>query len=52
MPNATTNELIFEIKSRFEKALDVKTGWGKNEIKTLYDQVIIQVLTEHIDKKI
>jgi hypothetical protein len=45
------NKMIFEIKSRFEQALEVKTGWGKNEVKTLLDQIIIQVLTEHIDKK-
>lgn len=41
-------ELIFEIKSRFEKALEDKTGWGKNEIKTLYDQIVIEVLSEQI----
>lgn len=43
-----TKELIFEIKSRFEKALETKTGWGKNEIKTLYDQIVIEVLAEQI----
>jgi hypothetical protein len=41
-------EIVFEIKKRFEKALDAKTGWGKNEIKTLYDQIVIEVLSEQI----
>jgi hypothetical protein len=40
----STKEIVFEIKSRFEKALESKTGWGKNEIKTLYDQIVIEVL--------
>lgn len=43
-----TKEIIFEIKARFEKALEEKTGWGKNEIKSLYDKIIIEVLSENI----
>lgn len=43
-----TKELIFEIKSRFELALEAKTGWGKNEIKTLYDKIVIEVLSEEL----
>jgi len=45
-----TKEIIFEIKSRFETALEAKTGWGKNEIKLLYDKIVIEVLSEYIDK--
>ncbi|HEY8362194.1 MAG TPA: hypothetical protein VIK77_04850 [Tissierellaceae bacterium] len=45
-----TKELIFEIKSRFERALETKTGWGKNEIKTLYDQIVIEVLAEQMNR--
>ncbi len=41
-------EIIFEIKRRFEEALEAKTGWGKNEIKTLHDKIIIEVLSEQI----
>ena len=41
-------KLIFEIKSRFEAALEEKTSWGKNEIKTLHDKIIIEVLTENL----
>lgn len=41
-------EIIFEIKTRFELALEAKTGWGKNEIKALYDNIVIEVLSEKI----
>jgi hypothetical protein len=44
----TTKELIFEIKSRFELALEAKAGWGKNEIKTIYDNIVIEVLSEQL----
>jgi len=40
----TTKEIIFEIKSRFELALDAKTGWGKEDVKALYSQILIEVL--------
>lgn len=43
-----TKEIIFEIKRRFELALEAKTGWGKNEIKSLYDNIVIEVLTEQL----
>lgn len=41
-------ELIFEIKRRFEEALEEKTNWGKNELKRLYDNIVIEVLAENI----
>ena len=41
-------DIIFEIKKRFEEALESKTGWGKNEIKQLHDKIIIEVLSENI----
>ena len=44
----STKEIIFEIKTRFEKALEAKSGWGKNEIKFLYDNIVIEVLTEQM----
>ena len=40
--------ILFEIKTEFELALDAKTGWGKNEIKSLYDSIVITVLSKHI----
>jgi hypothetical protein len=44
-------ELVFEIKSRFEKAIEAKTGWGKNELKKMYDQIVIEVLAEQLNKE-
>ena len=41
-----SKDVIFEIKNRFEKALDAKTGWGKEQIKALYSDIVIEVLTE------
>ncbi|MHA1989191.1 MAG: hypothetical protein ACW98D_21415 [Promethearchaeota archaeon] len=43
-------EIIFEIKTQFEAKLQAKTGWGKNEIKSLLDSVIIEVLSNHVKK--
>lgn len=43
-----TKEIVFEIKKRFELALEAKSGWGKNEIKTIYDNIVIEVLAEQL----
>lgn len=43
-----TKLTVFEIKERFEKALEAKTGWGRNEIKTLHDRITIEVLSENV----
>ena len=40
--------LIWEIKQRFEKALESKTSWGRNDVKKLYDDIVIEVLSENI----
>lgn len=37
--------LILEIQKRFEEALQSKTGWGRNEIMTLYKGITIEVLS-------
>lgn len=42
--------IMFEIKRRFEKALEEKTNWGRNEVKRLYDQTMIEVLAEYVSK--
>ena len=44
----TAKEVLFEVKKRFEEELDRKTGWGKEEVKKLYDKVMIDVLTEQL----
>ena len=41
-------EVILEINKRFKSRLDEKTGWGKNEIKSLHDEVVIEVLAENL----
>jgi len=43
-------EIIFEIKAEFEQKLQSKTGWGKNEVIKLHDEVVIQVLARHVNK--
>ena len=40
--------VIWEIKKRFEEALQAKTSWGKNDVIKLYDDIVIQVLSEQI----
>ena len=49
--NMTLTQIIYEIKTRFEVALEAKTGWGRNEIKTLHDKITIEVLTENVRLK-
>lgn len=41
-------QIILEIQRRFELALEVKTGWERVDIKTLYNKIVIDVLTEYI----
>ena len=41
-------KIIFEIKQEFEQELEAKTGWGKNEVKQLHDQVVIRVLSRNV----
>lgn len=43
-----TKEIVMEIKNRFELALEAKSGWGKNEIKAVYDNIVIEVLSEQL----
>jgi hypothetical protein len=42
-------EFMQEIKTRFELALEKKTGWGKEEVKKLYADISIEVLSEFLD---
>ena len=43
-------EIMDEIDSRFEEALDEKTGWGKNEVLELYRKIASKVYLEKLDK--
>lgn len=41
--------LIERIRELFFSQLDAKTGWGKNDIKELYNKCVAEALLEHID---
>lgn len=43
-----TKKIVFEIKERFEAALQSKTGWGKNDVIKLYHNIVIEVLVENL----
>lgn len=35
---------IVELKNKFEEALKEKTSWGRNELKTMFDGICIDVM--------
>lgn len=41
-------EIMKEIELRFEKALESKTGWGKNEVLELYRKISSEVYLEKL----
>lgn len=45
-----TSELLKTIDEAFDKKLEEKTGWGRNEVKTAYRQVVTEVLMAVADK--
>jgi hypothetical protein len=44
--------LILEIQKLFFSKLESKTGWGKNDVKELYNQCVIEVLSTYIEDKL
>ncbi len=42
-------ELVERIQSRFFDKLETKTGWGRNEVKQLFLETIIEVTTDLIN---
>jgi hypothetical protein len=42
------NEVLKEIELRFEKALEDKTGWGKNELLNVYKDITRDVYREYM----
>lgn len=42
--------MITIIRRRFFEALEAKTGWGKEELKRLFDDIVIQSQAEAIEK--
>lgn len=45
-------KLILRIQEVFFQKLQAKTSWGKNEIITLYQHSVTQVLLENLDNPI
>ena len=43
--------LFFEVVSEFERRVESKTGWGKNEIKVVLAESIQHVLKKASEKK-
>lgn len=41
-------EILEKIQDLFFKKLDEKTGWGKNDIKTLYKDCVMQVIMNEL----
>ena len=37
-------DILTEIQELFSNRLQLKTGWGKNEVLELYNQCVIEVL--------
>ena len=37
-------DILTEIQALFSNRLQLKTGWGKNEVLDLYNQCVIEVL--------
>lgn len=47
-----TSELLKAIEEAFEKKLEEKTGWGRNEVKNAYRSAVNEVLLEIADKAV
>jgi hypothetical protein len=41
-------ELMNEIDKRFREALQIKTGWGKDEVYHLYQKITNEVYLEYL----
>lgn len=42
----TLKQVVTSIRDRFNEELQTKSGWGKNELKQVHDNIIIEVLSE------
>lgn len=42
-------KLIEIIRRKFAEKLATKTGWGRNDVMTAYDQVVSEALLELLD---
>ena len=48
MSNQFDLSKTFELREAFFAKLQQKTGWGRNEIRTLFDDCAIKILSEAI----
>lgn len=42
-------KLIDLIRSKFQARLAEKTGWGRNDVMTAYDQCVTEAIIEMLD---
>lgn len=43
-------EFTEKIRDEFYGELEAKTSWGRNEVKAVFENVIITVLAQELDK--
>lgn len=46
----TTKDLLKQIERNFHEKLQEKTGWGRNEVISLYKDATNEVLADTIDE--
>lgn len=44
----TPNNFVTQLRNRFIAELQLKTGWGRNELIAKFDQVLIEVLSHQV----
>jgi hypothetical protein len=42
------HEILNEIQALYFQKLEAKTGWGRNDLKELYKDCVLEVLKNHI----
>ena len=45
-------EILDRIQQLFFSKLEDKTGWGKNDIKALYKDCVLEVLKDYLNERI
>lgn len=43
-----TSKILDEIQELFFEKLNSKTGWGKNDVKDLYKDCVLEILKKHL----
>jgi len=50
--NSNVKKLIYEIRDEFFKRLLAKTGWGRNDIKEVYNDSLIFILSDKVEGEV